>query len=138
MSKAHKEVIRILVEEAINKGNLSVLDELALSNYVYRSGSETLHGPEAVKGLIAAYRAAFPDLKMRIDDLVSEGDKTVNCFTITGTHQGNFMGIAATGKQVEIKGVVLSRFDTGKIIEEWEILDQLAMFQQLGVVSLPA
>ena len=92
MSEAHKEVIRIWVEEAINKGNLSVLDEVAHPNYVYRSPSEELHGPEAIKGFFAAFRAAFPDLKLRIDDLVIEGDKAVNCFTITGTHKGDFMG----------------------------------------------
>jgi len=74
---------------------------------------------------------------MRVDDLVIEGDKVVTCFTVTGTHKGDLMGIGATGKQVKIKGMVLTRFDKGKVVEEWEILDQLGMFQQLGVVSLP-
>jgi len=137
MSETQKEIIRIWVEEVINKGNLTVLDEIAHPKYVYRSPSEELHGPEAIKGLIAMFRAAFPDLKTRIDDLVIEGNKAIYCVTITGTHKGDFMGIAATGKQVKVNAMVLSRFEEGKIIEEYEILDQLALFQQLGVVSLP-
>ncbi len=75
---------------------------------------------------------------MEIDDLVIAGDKAVISFALTGTHEGDLMGIAATGKQVKVNGMVLSRFEDGKIVEEWEILDQLTMFQQLGVVSLPA
>ena len=75
---------------------------------------------------------------MRIDDLVAEDDKAVSCFTMTGTHNGDLMGIAATGKHMKVSGMILSRFEEGKIVEEWEIMDQLAMFQQLGVVSLPA
>ena len=137
MSKTHKEVIRIWVEEAINKGNLSVLDELAHPNYVYRSPDEELHGSQAIKDFLTAFRAAFPDLKVRIDDLVTTDNKAVDCFTLTGTHQGDFMGIAATGKPVKVNGIVISRFEEGKVIEEWELLDQLAMFQQLGIVSLP-
>ena len=53
-------------------------------------------------------------------------------------HNGDLMGIAATGKHMKVSGMILSRFEEGKIVEEWEIMDQLAMFQQLGVVSLPA
>ncbi len=63
--------------------------------------------------------------------------KIVTCFTLTGTHKGDLMGIPATGKHVNVHGMILSCFKAGKIIEEWEILDQLAMFQQLGVISLP-
>ena len=137
MSKTHKEVIRIWVEEAINKGNLSVLDELAHPNYVYRSPDEELHGPQAIKDFLTAFRAAFPDLKVRIDDLIVTDEKVVDCFTLTGTHQSDFMGIPATGKPVKVNGIVISRFEEGKVIEEWELFDQLAMFQQLGIVSLP-
>ena len=135
MSEAHKKVIRIWVEEVFNKGNLSVLDELAHPNYVYRSPNEELHGPQAIKEFIATFHAAFPDLKLRIDDLVVNGNKAVVCFTLTGTHEGDFMGIAATGKPVTVNGMVLSRFEEGKIIEEWEILDELTLLQQLGVVT---
>lgn len=137
MSDAQREVIRTWVEEVINKGNLSALDEIAHPEYVYRSPDEELHGVNAIKDFFAMFRSAFPDLYLQIDDLVLEGDKSVNCFTLTGTHEGDFMGIAATGNPVKVHGMVLSRFKDGKIIEEWEVMDQLALFQQIGVVSLP-
>jgi steroid delta-isomerase-like uncharacterized protein len=138
MSKINETVIRRFIDEVINNGNFSVLDQLVQPNYVYRSPDQQLDGPEALERLLAAYRAAFPDLRVRIDDLVNGGDKVVICVTLTGTHEGDLMGIAPTGKPVNISGMILSRFQDGKIVEEYEILDMLAMFQQLGVVSLPA
>ena len=138
MPEANEEVMRRFVEEVINNGDYSVLRDLFHPNYVYRSPDQELHGLEALKGLFTAYRTAFPDLNTEIDDLVVAGDKAVISFTLTGTHEGDLMGIAPTGEQVRVHGMVLSRFEDEKIVEEWEILDMLAMFQQLGVVSLPA
>jgi len=138
MSEANETVLRRFIDEVINNGDFSVLDELVQPNYVYRSPDQELDGPEALKGLVAAYRIAFPDLNVRIDDLVNGGDKVVISITLTGTHEGDLMGISPTGKPVKLNGMILSHFQDGKIVEEWEILDMLAMFQQLGVVSLPA
>ena len=138
MSEANETVLRRFIGEVINNGDFSVLNELVQPNYVYRSPDQELDGPEALKGLLAAYRIAFPDLNVRIDDLVNGGDKVVISITLTGTHEGDLMGISPTGKPVKIKGMILSHFQDGKIVKEWEILDMLAMFQQLGVVSLPA
>ena len=137
MSEANEKVMRRFVEEVINNGDYSVLDELVQPDYVYRSPDQELQGPDALQGLFTAYRAAFPDLKTDIDDLVAAGDKVVIAITLTGTHEGDLMGIPATGEQVKVHGTVLSRFEDGKIAEEWEILDMLGMFQQLGVISLP-
>lgn len=135
MPEANEKVMRRFVEEVINNGNYSVLGELLHPNYVYRSPDQELHGPDALVGLFTAYRTAFPDLHTEIDNLVIAGDKAVISFTLTGTHEGELLGIVATGKQVKVHGVVLSRFEDGKIIDEWEILDMLAMFQQLGVIN---
>jgi len=137
MSEANETVLRRFIDEVINNGDFSVLDELVQPNYVYRSPDQELEGPEALKGLLTAYRIAFPDLNVRIDDLVNGGNKVVISFTLTGTHEGDLMGISRTGKPVKINGMIISHFQDGKIIEEWEILDMLAMFQQLDVVSLP-
>ena len=138
MPEANETVIRRFIGEVINNGDFSVLDELVQPNYVYRSPDQELDGPEALKGLLAAYRTAFPDLNVRIDDLVNGGDKVAISVTFTGTHEGDLMGISPTGKTVKINGMILSHFQDGKIVEEWEILDMLAMFQQLGIVSIPA
>ena len=138
MSKAHEEVMRRFIEEVINNGNFSILGELIHPHYVYRSPDQELHGSEGLKGLFTTYHAAFPNLNVEIDDLVGADEKVVISFTLTGTHKGDLMGIPATDKQVKVHGVIMSRFEEGKIVEEWEILDQLTMFQQLGIVSLPA
>lgn len=138
MSGSNEEVMRRFIEEVLNNGDYSVLPDLIQPSYVYRSPDQELHGPDGLIDLFTAYRAAFPDLKAVIDDLVVADDKAVISFTLSGTHEGDLMGIPATGKQISVHGMVLSRFEDGKIAEEWEILDMLAMFQQLGVVSLPA
>ena len=138
MSEATEAVMRRFVEEVINEGRYSALPDLVHPNYVYRSPDQELRGADALKDLLTAYRAGLPDLKTSIDDLVGSGDKVVISITLTGTHEGDLMGVPATGKRVKIHGMVLSRFEQGKIIEEWELLDMLSMFQQLGVVSLPS
>jgi steroid delta-isomerase-like uncharacterized protein len=137
MSQSHKEVIYRFIDEAINKGNHSVLDELLHPNYIFRSSDQVIKGAQALKGFFAALRNAFPDLHLNIDDLLVEDEKLVSSFTLTGTHEAEFMGIPTTGNSINIHGMVLSRFREGKIIEEWEVLDQLTLLQQLGVVALP-
>ena len=137
MSEANETVLRRLIDEVINNGDFSVLTELVEPDYIYRSPDQELEGPEALKGLLAAYRVAFPDLNVSIDDLVNGGEKVAVSITLTGTHQGDLMGIPATGRPVNLQGMILSNFRDGRIVEEFEVLDMLAMFQQLGVVSLP-
>lgn len=138
MSQSTEDVMRRFVAEVINQGNFEVVDEIVDPSYVYRSPDEELHGTEALKSFLGGYHAAFPDLRMAIDDLVVADDKAVIFFTLTGTHEGPLMGIPPTGKEMCVHGVVRSRLEDGRIVEEWEILDQLAILTQLGVVSLPA
>ncbi len=130
--------MRRFVAEVMNKGNFDVVDEIVHPDYVYRNPDEELHGTAALKAFLAGYHAAFPDLRMAIDELIVADDKAVIFFTLTGTHEGELMGIPPTGKQMRVHGVVRSRFEDGRIVEEWELLDQLAILTQLGVVSLPA
>lgn len=136
MSVANEVTMRRFVEQVINNGDFPVLDEVIHPNYVYRSPDQALQGPEALKDLFTAYRTAFPDLHIEIEDLVSAGNKTVISFTLSGTHEGDLMGIASTGRQVKVSGMTFSHFENGKIVEEWELLDQLTLFQQLGIVPI--
>ena len=137
MSEVHERVMRRFAGEIVSNGNFSVLDDLVHPSYVFRSPGQEVHGLEGLRGVIDGYRTAFPDLKMTVHDLIVAGEKAVVSFTLTGTHQGDLMGIAPTGKEIEVSGMVLSRLEDGRIVEEWEVLDQLTMLQQLGVVSLP-
>jgi predicted ester cyclase len=83
------------------------------------------------------YLTAFPDLHLTIEDLIAEGDKVVDRQTARGTHQGTFMGIPPTGKQITVTAMNISRIVGGKIVEHWVELDTLGMLQQLGVVPMP-
>ncbi|MEZ4725925.1 MAG: ester cyclase [Caldilineaceae bacterium] len=88
---------------------------------------------EALKQHIAGAEAAFPHYEMITEDLIAEGDKVVVRFTMRATHQGDFMGIPATGRQVNVPGIIIYRIADGKIVEHWMHFDALAMMQQLGV-----
>ena len=122
MSQIIEDTMLRFVSEVINQGNFDVVDEIADPNYVYRSPDEELHGTEALKGFLASYRTAFPDLRMAIDELVVANDTAVIFFTLTGTHEGPLMGIAPTGKEMRAHGVVRSRFEDGRIVEDGKFL----------------
>jgi steroid delta-isomerase-like uncharacterized protein len=79
-------------------------------------------------------RAAFPDTRMTIEDEIAEGDKVVIRWTIRGTHKGEYMGIAPTGKEVTVTGISVYRIERGKIVEDWSNNDMLGMLQQLGAI----
>ena len=80
-------------------------------------------------------RAAFPDMRMVVEDVMAAGDKVVARVRITGTHQGAFMGMPATGKSVDVQLIDIIRFaDDGLAHEHWGVMDALAMMQQLGAV----
>ena len=134
----NKAVVRRYIEGVINKKNLAVVDELYDANYVgHLAGMEDIHGPEGLKQAVATFFTAFPDLHCTVEDMVGEGDKVVCRFTGRGTHQGEFQGVAPTGKQATLTGIVISRIVSGKIVEEWEVIDMLGMMQQLGAIPTP-
>jgi len=134
-TEENKAIVRRGIEEIINKANLAVVDELMATNYVsHGPGGQEVNGPEGFKQLITMYRTAFPDLHYTVEHLIAEGDKVVAHYTARGTHQGDLMGIAPTGKQVTVTAMSINRIVGGKIVEEWESVDQLAMLQQIGVV----
>ena len=135
----NKTLIRRLYDEALNKGNLAVVDEILAPNYVRHglaSGAPT--GPESTKQVFAMMRTAFPDLRITVEPVVGEGDKVAAQLIHSGTHKGEFMGIAPTGKQVMVTTIGIYRFAGSKLEESWILMDQLGMMQQLGAVPPPA
>ena len=84
---------------------------------------------------LAGINKAFPDLRATVDDMVAEGDKVVTRYTLHGTHKGDFMGTPATGKEVTVTGITISRIKDGKIVEEWEEDDTLGMASKIGAIS---
>jgi steroid delta-isomerase-like uncharacterized protein len=90
-------------------------------------------GKEGVGAMFASMFAAFPDFAMTVDDTIVEGDKVVIRVRATGTHEGEFMGIPATGNRIEVPLVDIMRISNGKIAEHWGVMDGGVMMQQLGV-----
>lgn len=129
----HKAIFRRLVEEAWNKGNTAVLNEVTAPQYVYRTPSGEFKGPEGEAQAIKINRAAFSDLHLTIDEMVAEGDRLVARNTATGTFTGELMGIPPTGKRFTMTAAVFVRYVDGKLVEAVSIFDQLSMFQQLGI-----
>lgn len=83
---------------------------------------------------MATVRTAFPDFRVETDELIEAGDKVVSRWTVTGTHKGEYMGIPATGKRVNVTGMTLQRFEDGKIAEDWWAYDLLGFMQQVGAI----
>ncbi len=126
------------LEEVVNKGNLAVIDELCAANFVDHTALPGLAPDrEGYKQFFAMSRSALPDFHSTLEDMIAEGDKVAERFTGRGTHKGEWMGIAPTGKQVTIQGMAIHRITDGKIVENWANMDMLGVMVQLGVVPPP-
>ena len=138
-TEGNKAILRRGYEEIHNKGNLAAIDELVASDYVEHSpGAPGLPpGLEGVKQTFTMFRTAFPDFHVTVEDMVAEGDKVVARLTMSGTHKGEFAGIGPTGKQITVAVIDIMRFVGGKAVEHWNIVDNLEIMQQLGVVPPP-
>ncbi|HEY2715040.1 MAG TPA: ester cyclase [Solirubrobacterales bacterium] len=94
-------------------------------------------GAEAYKEVFALLYRAFPDLHVEIEDMIAEGDKVVSRNHVTGTHQGEYMGLAATGKAVAYNEIFVVRFNQGRIAETWGVVDVASQMRQLGLIPTP-
>jgi steroid delta-isomerase-like uncharacterized protein len=133
-TNANKAIVRRFLEEAINKGQLDVADEVLDEDFVFRSlfGRTNIEGIENMKRVITRLRSTFEGLRFDICDEMADGDKVLVRFTVRGTHTGSYMGVAPTGKQVDYAAIDIFRLASGKIVEVWSLSDQLGLMQQLG------
>jgi steroid delta-isomerase-like uncharacterized protein len=115
--------------------NPDILDEVYTPDLVWHEPDQDIQGIEEAKQFLSTYKSAFPDLKATVEDQIAEGDKVVTRWTISGTHQGEIEGLGPpTGRQMEVEGISISRFEGGKVVEEWEQYDNLSFMQQLGLI----
>jgi len=138
MSTENKALVQRWFEEVWNKGRAAAIDEMLAETAVVHGLGMDLRGPEGFKTFHAAYRNAFPDVKVHIDEIVAEGDTVAARWSGSATHRGDGLGFAATGKQAQFSGMVFVRVARGQLIEGWNNFDQLGLLQQLGVVNLPS
>jgi predicted ester cyclase len=121
-AEENKAMLRRLVE-ALNVGDIDVVDELFTPELA-----------EQQKQGFTAYRSGFPDWREEIVDLVAEEDKVVGRFKCSGTHRGEMMGIAPTGRRMEVDEVYFLRVENGKFVEFWGLEDNLTRMRQLGLL----
>jgi steroid delta-isomerase-like uncharacterized protein len=125
----HKAVVRRFFEEVWNQQKLEAIDDVFAATVVF-NGQPVAR--DAFRQLVAARRAAFPDIHVTVEDQVAEGDKVSTRRTWEATHRGPYRGIAATGKRVKWSQISIVRIADGKIVEDWAVADELSILQQLG------
>ena len=139
MLAAHKEIVRRFTEEVWGQGDMAAADEVLAADLIDHSPQPGQGaGREGHKQVVTAFRSAFPDLHVTAEDLVAEGDKVALRWQAEGTHQGELMGIAPTGRRVTMRGIEMLRIGGGQIRERWAEDNALNVLQQLGVLPAPA
>jgi len=138
LDEQNKQIVKRFFEE-FNKGNLEIFNELCAPDYGFYSPSNNpkpMSREEQIEDEKMNFRA-IPDLNLRIDKLFADGDTVIVWFIITGTHQGEWAGIPATGNKLEISAIEIYRIESGKIVETRQEADYLGLMQQLGMELKP-
>ena len=122
--------------EAMGSGNLDLMAQGYDDNVVYHGGAgDERQGKAAAMELANMYRNAFPDVRISIEDMIAEGDRVLTRVRPQGTNTGPLFGMPPTGKKIDLEWVMnIVRIANGKIVEEWEIFNQMDLMQQLGVI----
>jgi predicted ester cyclase len=140
MPQSPEALVRRLIEEGFNHGNLDAADELISPDLVEHQnfGPDHAPGAEGVKAVIASLRSAFSDFHLAIDDLAVHGDTVWLRMTGTGTNDGSFMGHAPTGRRMRTDVFDALRVEHDRIVEHWGVPDRLGTLFQLGLAHPPA
>jgi len=134
----NKALVRRQYEQGLNRRDVKVMAECFTADYVHHMpmSPEPL-GLAAFEEMFTGFLAAFPDMQVTLEDVLAEGDRVAARTSFRGTHQGEFMGIPPTGRQVAFAGNDIYRIVDGRIAEEWAQFDALGLMQQLGAVPPP-
>ena len=120
--------------DAVNAGDLDAFDALVGPEAVdHDPAPGQVAGPQGYRAMFGELRTAFPDLHLEVEHLVAAGDDVAFAYTVSGTHQGDFQGHAPTGGSFRVRGLQISRFEDGRMVERWGSSDQLGMLTQLGL-----
>jgi steroid delta-isomerase-like uncharacterized protein len=131
---------RRFFEEAFNEGRLEVLDSVTSDDYRSHDPQDPypdLRGPAAARAVVKHYRAAFPDVRFTIEDVVDQRDRVAIRWTATGTHRGELNGLAPTDRRVTVSGMTIQRMAGGRVTEAWTNWDTLGLLQQIGAAPSP-
>jgi steroid delta-isomerase-like uncharacterized protein len=134
-----KALAQKAIDEVVNKGNMTSVDEFFAANYIFHAADGTqLNGPAQFKQYIMMFRGAFPDIYNEVNDIACDGDLMAVRTSFTGTNTGSLRGMPPTGKKVAMQEALFYRWEGDKIAEEWQFINQMALLQQLGMAPLAA
>ena len=123
--------------EAVNTGNFALFNDVVAPDCVdHDPAPGQVPGPEGYRTFFTQMRTAFPDLSVAPDSAVADDECIAFAYTLRGTHNGPFLGISPTGKKVKIRGLQISKFKDGRMVERWGSSDELGLLSQLGVGPL--
>lgn len=137
MSDQNKHIVHRWFEEVWNQGREATIDELFSPAGVAHGLGDSeadVHGPGEFKTFAANLRGSLPDLHIRIEDILSEGDRVAVRIILTGTHTAPGLGVAPTGQKVSIRGIIIVRIVDGRLVEGWNSYDQLGLLRQIGAL----
>ena len=138
-TSANKAIVRRWFEEVWNQGREETIDELFATHGIGYGLGDTeapVHGPAEIKPFVRNLRGALPDIHMKIEDSIAEGDKVTVRITVEGTHKGGQLGVAPTGRRIRIEGIVVIRIANGQLVEGWNSWDQLGLLRQIGALPV--
>ena len=125
--------------EAVNTGKLEMIREVVAEDVKDHDPAPMQGpGPQGFIDFFSMMRSAFPDFKVDVAHMVTDEENVSFAYTVTGTHQGEFMGLAPTGKSFKVRGMQIGRFEDGKLKERWGSSDELGILKQLGADKIPA
>lgn len=133
----NEQLFRIIIEDGFSKGDVTVFDRHASSDFVEHQYGFIPPNAEGVKQIIRSLHNAFPDFSMTVEDLVTDCDKVWGRMKARGTQKGQFGPMPPTDKKFEITVIDIMRFKDGKLIEHWGVADRLALMEQLGMKPPP-
>ncbi len=137
-AQENRAIIRRAYEELWNERNVGVVDELVAEDFLnHAAPPDRQRGRQGLKDVVRMFESAFPDFRYEVEDVIAEGEKVAVRDVFRGTHEGDFMGIPATGSRVTMEAIHIYRFSEGKLAEHWVARDDLGMMRQLGVVPAP-
>lgn len=131
----NKAIVRRYLDEAWNRGNITILDELMAPDYKrYVGTSGGYLDREGQKQRIAGFHKALANLQLTLDDMLAEGDEVTIRIHVTGTHRDTLVGVPATGKDVVVAAVDILRLVDGSVVEHWGVMDTYGLLQQLSAI----
>lgn len=136
--ETNRDVVR-RIAAAVSTGDLDALDDLVTEDYVEHNPTfpSERRGPDVIRAFVEPFRAAFPDLRIVEDEVITAGDRVVYRHRAVGTHENEFVGVPPTGAEIDVEGIAIYRMVDGRAAEKWLVFDALGLLRQLGAAPEP-